>query len=229
MKLGAALLWAALISTGSAAPMCISGSLASYGLLGSAGCTIGVDTVASFAVVSGMAGATPIDPTTVSITPGGGTTNPSLTFETNLTANFPTQLEAIFTYTLSGPGVEFTMDVLTLSNSSETVDGLVTDVQNYCFGGSFGPDGVSGCTGSTTGTLLGWDGVQNTDQTTIPGSAFLNITDDFVLDGGMAGSATGGTFEDQFTGTTAAPEPGVFLLTACGLAVVGLRKLRQIL
>jgi hypothetical protein len=176
-----------------------------------------------------MTGATPIDPTLVNVGPGGGTTNPSLTFATNLVADTPTQLEAIFTYTLSGPGVQFTMDALTLSNSSETVDGAVTDVQNYCFGGTFGPDGVDGCSGSVTGTLLGFDGVQNNDQTTIPGSAFLNLTDDFVLDGGTAGSASGGTFEDQFTGTTSTPEPGVFLLTTCGLAAVGIRKLRQIL
>jgi hypothetical protein len=36
------------------------------------------------------------------------------------------------------------MDVLSLSGSSETVDVGVTDIQNYCVGGNFDPDCVTG-------------------------------------------------------------------------------------
>lgn len=215
-----------LLRVASATPVCGSTgtTLAAYEALGSGGCTIGADTFASFAAVGGTAGAVPIDPTTVTVTASGGTTNPELTFQTSLTANAGTLLESIFTYTVSG--ASFTMDVLNLSNSSETGDGAVTDIQNYCFGGHFGPDGVTGCTGSASGTLLGLDGIQNTDQTTIASIASLSITDDFTIDGGPAGqggSASGGTFSDQFTATatsTSTPEPGAFLLTGCGLALL---------
>jgi hypothetical protein len=135
-------------------------------------------------------------------------------------------LEALFNYAISGPA--FTMETITLSGSSETVDGAVTDTQNYCAGGQFGPDGVTGCTGSATGTLLTFDGVQNTDQTPFAGPTLLSITDDFVLDGGTAGSASGGTFQDQFSATSAVPEPnGAFLLPAAVLVFAGIRKLRS--
>jgi hypothetical protein len=205
--------------------ICTTGTLASYELLGSGGCTIGADNVASFMAVSGTAGATAIDPTLITITPTGGTDNPVLTFQTSQTANAPTLLESIFNYTISGAA--FTMDVLNLSGSSETGDGAVTDIQNYCFGGNFGPDGVTGCTGSVSGTLLGLDGIQNTDQTVIGGVTPLGITDDFTLDGGQGGSATGGVFADQFTATSATPEPGVLALTALGLSAVALRKIKE--
>jgi hypothetical protein len=224
-----------LFRVASANSLCSTESLASYIALGSAGCTIGSDTFASFTIISpGTFGATAIDPTVVTVTPSGGTTNPTLTFATSLTAQTGQLLEAIFNYTAAG--ASFTSDMLTLSNSSETVDGAVTDIQNYCFGGNFGPDGVDGCPGAdVTGTLLGLDGIQNTDQTPIAGVTPLGITDDFTLDGGTAGSATGGTFADQYTANANAsstPEPGAFLLTALGLSLAAIslaatRKIRR--
>jgi len=204
--------------------ICSTGTLAVYEGLGSGGCTIGGATVASFGAVGGTSGATEIGPTLVTVTPSGGTGNPDLTFSVSRTANAPTLLESIFTYTISGPA--FTMDTITLSNSSETADGATTDIQNYCIGGNFGPDGVDGCTGSASGVLLALDGVINTGQTTISGATLLSVTDDFTLDGGTAGSASGGTFDDQFTATTSTPEPSAFLLTVSGLALVAARKLR---
>jgi hypothetical protein len=220
-----------LIGIASAAPLCTTGSLASYISLGSGGCTIGADTFASFTIITqGTAGATPIDPSTVTVTESGGTTDPSLTFSTTLTANAGQLLEALFNYTVTG--ASFTSDTLNLSLGSETVDGAVTDIQNYCFGGNFGPDGVTGCAG-TNGTLLGLDGIQNTDSTTIPGVSTLGITDDFTLDGGPAGTggtATGGPFADQYTATANAsptPEPGSLLLTALGCSLAALLKLRR--
>jgi hypothetical protein len=222
-----AIAFLALVRMVSAGPVCSSGTLATYEALGSTGCTIGAATVASFMAVSGTTGATAINPTTVTVTPSGGTTDPELTFSVSLTATNPTMLESIFTYMISGPA--FTMDMITLSGSSETVDGDVTDIQNYCVGGSFGPDGVTGCTGSTSGALLTLDGIQNTDQTTVAGVSLLSITDDFVLDGGTAGTASGGTFLDQYTATSTStvPEPGAFLLTATGLALSAFWKFRS--
>ncbi len=224
-------LWIAVVVLGgvqaaSGSPTCTSGTLASYELLGAGGCSIGGDTIGSFATLSGITGATAIDPAMVEIKPSGGTADPELLFEVDETADANSVLESLFTYTISGTA--FTMETITLSGSSETGDGGVTDTQNYCAGGAFGPDGVTGCSGSATGTLLTFDGIQNTDQTSFAGTTLLSITDDFVLDGGTAGSASGGMFLDQFAATSAVPEPnGIFLLAAAGLVFAGIRKLRS--
>jgi hypothetical protein len=222
-----------LLRVASANSLCTTQSLASYIALGSAGCTIGADTFGSFTIITpGTAGATPIDPATVTVTPSGGTTDPTLTFSTNLTATGNELLESIFNYTAAG--ASFTSDTLTLAPAMETGNGAVTDIQNYCFGGNFGPDGVTGCAG-TNSTLLGLDGVQNTNSTTIPGVTLLGITDDFTLDGGgpsapPPGTASGGTFIDSYTATASSsstPEPGAFLLTALGFSLAALRKPRR--
>ncbi len=187
---------------------------------------IGANTVASFVTLTGSTGGTPISPTAVTIMPTGGTANPELTFGVSLTASAPNVDEAIFNYNISGPA--YLTDVITLSGSSETGNGDVTDVQNYCVSGHFGPDGVDGCTGLSSGALVTIDGVQQTDNTSFSGPTSLSITDDFVLDSGGTGSATGGTFADQFTATGATPEPGAFLLTGTGLVCAVLRRFRRV-
>ena len=141
-------------------------------------------------------------------------------------ATDPTQLESIFTYMISGPAL--TSDTITLSGSEETGNGGVSDIQNYCVGGSFGRDGVTACNGAMSGTLLTLAEIQNTDDISFAGASSLSITDDFVLDSGGPGTASGGTFADQYaaTSTSPVPEPGAFLLTAIGLALAVFRKFR---
>jgi len=209
------------LQVASATPVCSTQSLAGYIALGAGGCTIGADTVASFMTLTGFA--TPINTASITVTPSGGTFNPELTFSVSQAVSGGTVDEAIFNYTISGPA--YTTDVINLSGSSETVDGAVTDTQNYCVGGHFGPDGVDGCTGSTSGALVAVDGAQQSDNTSFANPHSLNITDDFVLDSGTAGTASGGTFSDQFT---AVPEPGVFLLTGTGLVLAMLRKSQRV-
>lgn len=201
----------------SPAATCGSASLASYLVLGSGGCTIGSETLSNFQIVSGQAGATAIAPGSLSLGPGGGGSDVSLTFTTNQTANTGSLLEAIFTYEISG--ASFTSSAISLMNSSETVDGAVAEIENFCAGGSFGPDGVTGCTG-TAGSLLTLDGFQNSDQSSITPTPFVNVTNDFTLDGGTAGSASGGVFTNTFTATTAIPEPCSLLLSVLGVGLV---------
>jgi hypothetical protein len=213
----------------SAAPICLTGTLASYESLGAGGCTIGANTLASFTTLTGSTGGTPISPLDIAITPVGGTTNPGLMFQLSLTANANQTYEGIFDYVISG--ATYSADALTLSNSSETGNGAVSDVQNFCAGGSFGPDGVSGCTGTTSGALVTIDGAQNMDNAALPSPNLLSITDDIVVDSGGLGSASAGTFADQFTAAPVAsgvPEPATYLLSAAGIALAafGLRKRR---
>ena len=203
---------------GSAAP-CTNGSLAGYIALGAGGCTIGSNTLFGFESLSGVAGATPIGTANVAIAPFGGTTSFGFTATASQNAGTGTLLESIFTYKLSGNF--YTGTSITLAGSSETGDGAVTGIQNYCAGGTFGPDGVTGCT-AVTGALVTLDGVQQTDMASLAGVSLLSITDDFTLDGGLAGSAAGGSFTDQFTAreaVSAIPEPVELVLTGLGLAM----------
>lgn len=199
----------------SAIPACVNGTLASYIGLGSTGCMIGGNTFSGFQTLSGSSGTTVIASSSIVITPLGGALDPGLTVATNLVASGDA-LEAIFTYRVSGS--TYTADAITLSKSSETGGGDVTDVQNFCADGTFGPDGVSGCSGSA-GSLLTLDGVQNQDSTILGPATFLSVTDDFTLDGTF-GTARGGTLTDQFT---AVPEPATFLFSALGSALVAIK------
>jgi hypothetical protein len=209
----------------SSATTCTSGSLASYLSLGSAGCSIGSDTLSDFGTVPGTTGATELAGSSINIVVSGGSLMPTLTFSTSQTAPAGALLESIFTYNLSGSS--FTGSAISLTGSSETVDGALTEIENYCAGGNFGPDGVSGCSG-TAGSLLTLDGIQNTDQSALGYVPSVQVTDDFTLDGGTAGSASGGVFTNSFTAT---PEPASLLCAGLGLACLGWfrgRKLKKI-
>jgi PEP-CTERM motif len=217
LLLGAGLLG---LQTLSATPICMTGSLATYESLGAGGCTIGANTLASFITLTGSSGGTAISPGLITITPLGGTTNPGLMIQISQTANTNQTLEAIFDYMISGTA--YTADTLTLSGSSETGNGGVSDVQNLCAGGAFGPDGVHGCR-NLTDTLITIDGFQNMDHASWASPQLLSVTDDIVVDSGGVGTASAGTFVDQFTATAGVPEPGTYLLFGVGIAVVALR------
>lgn len=211
----------------SATPVCMTGTLASYESLGAGGCTIGANTLASFTTLALTFGTAAIAPGAITITPVGGTTNPELMFTLSQTASTNQTLEAIFDYMISGAA--YTETTLTLSGSSETGNGDVTDTQNFCEGGSFGPDGVDGCT-KPNGAIITDDGVQNTDQSSLASPHLLSVTDDIIVDSGGVGSASGGTFVDQFSATplvTGTPEPGTYLLLSCGITVVAVLRRRK--
>ncbi len=198
---------------------CRSGSLASYIALGASGCAIGSDTLSNFAVLSGISSATTILPGNISLAPFGSTASPGLTTTVTVSAPAGTLLEALFTYQISGR--LFGDSAIALSRSSETGDGAVTGVQDFCANGIFGPDGVSGCTG-TPGSLLTLDGVQNSAATSFAPARFLSVTDDFTIDGGLAGSATAGTLSNRFS---TVPEPAsLFLMPVGFIFALGIRR-----
>jgi PEP-CTERM motif len=201
------------IVSGSYAAPCGTGSLASYIELGPGGCTIGANTLFDFRALSGIAGATPISSGAVTLAPLGGNFDPGLSATVNTTANAGTLFETFFTYKVAGSF--YTGDSITLTNSSASSDGAVTGIQDFCAGGIFGPSGVTGCTG-IAGTLLTLAGTQNQDSTSFGPVNLLSVTDDFTLDGGLAGSASGGTMTNRFT---AVPEPATFFVAGMGLAL----------
>jgi len=199
---------------------CVSGTLASYIALGATGCTIGANNLSGFQTLSGLAGAISVSPADVTITPNGGALNPGITVGANASAAAGMQLELLFTYRISGNS--YTGISINLADSRATGDGAVSDVNDYCAGGMFGPDGVSGCSG-TAGSLVLLN--SGSDLATFSAVPSLNVTDDLTFDGGTMGSAAGGSITDRFT---AVPEPFTVLLTAAGIALaLGLRLTKR--
>jgi hypothetical protein len=203
------------------ASTCTSGTLADYIALGSGGCTIGPDTISNFQVASGTAGATPITPADVSISASGSGLNLSLTVSVDQTAGAGKQLEALFSYQLSG--ASFTGESSILSGASETGDGAVTDLENICAGGMFASGMPAGCTGVPE-SLVTLDGVQNQNSADFPAHSFFDVFVDLTLDGGLSGSASGATVKDTYSGV---PEPFSFSLAILGLALGVGAKLRS--
>jgi len=214
---------ATIAQAGWGASICSSGTLATYVALGSTGCNIGTDTFSNFGTLSGITGAMAIPAGAISVAPSGTSTDPTLTF--NTTAATSNILEAIFTYRISGNS--FTSSMITLSNTTSSGGGVASHIQNLCGGGTFGPDGVSGCSGTSLGPLVAIS--SGSDMATFSGRSFLTVTDDFTLDGGLGGSASGGTFVDKFTATNASavPEPGTIVITTLGVALLFTLKSRS--
>ncbi len=204
----------------------MSGSLASFVALGAGGCMIGTNTLSGFQVLPGLAGSTAVSPGNISITPIGGTNNPGLTAMTNLTATNGQIFDALISYMLTGN--IYTSDSITLSNATSSGNGAVTDIQNFCAGGVFEPNGVTGCTSGNAGSLLVLGGPgANTNQTNLQPIGKLTITHDLTIDGGGNGSASGATVTDQFAATSSIPEPATYVLAGLGLALAAFRKLRS--
>ena len=206
-------------ASGLAASVCTTGTLASYIALGSSGCTVGTNTFSDFQILKGSAFASAIPAAEVGLTPLGASNDPGLIVGISAQAAAGTVLELIFTYRVTGNLYTGSSNMLT--DSSEAGDGAVSNIQNYCLDGAFGPDGVSGCTGRN-GNLLTLDSVQNTDSRTFGPGTPLSITDDFTIDGGLAGSASAGSITDRFS---AIPEPFNLLLAFIGLLFVAIVRL----
>lgn len=225
--LGVAILGSlAHIAAAAMTPACVSGTLTDYIALGSGGCYIGNDQLNTFQTLSNLAGATAISPANITVTPSGSDTNPTLTFNLNSTAQSGSPTEVRFTYRVAGTNI--TGSSITLSGTTVTGDGGVTDAQNICQGGLFGADGVSGCTGTPSSLVVLNSG---TDSTTFAGVGFLKISDDLTVDAGLSGTASGAHFVDQFTASaagSAVPEPSMLPVLLSGLGLVAYFKRRSV-
>ena len=207
----------------SQAATCSSGSLASYIALGSGGCSIGNNTLFDFHPLAGSAGNTEISPSSVTITPLGGSLNPGLMISLHVSSPPPFgSNELMFNYNVAG--TSYVGEVMTLSGASEPPDGGVTDTVNYCEKGTFNSTGVLGCPGVTGGTSL-VDGILNTDAFTFHSPYFLSLTDDLVITAGAAAPASGATLIDQLRSV---PEPASYWITALGILVVLGAKMRSL-
>jgi hypothetical protein len=205
-------------------PICVSGTLASYVALGSPGCALGSNLLSSFEILSGINGSTPISSSAINITPLMNAGDVGLMFSLSSSASDGSILEALVGYRISGGS--YTAASISASGTSASGNGAVTDIQNLCLAGSFGPDGVTRCSTGRTGTLLLLG--DGSGSTSFAAAASVSVTDDITFDSGGSGSgnrAAGGVFMDNFTSSAGnVPEPRTLsLLIAGALSIAFIR------
>ena len=217
-----------------AAPICVSGSLADFIALGSGGCMVGDALFADFGASVVSPAATPILPEDVIVSPLLSGTSLGLAFSLT-SAVGPGEFEdLLIRYELSGLGLLFVSNTLSMSGSSVTPDGAVTAVEEKCGGGVFGgSDPSTPCSGTLIGPLIVFDIGTIADLTeTTPDFALTSFSDVFTeiaVDGGLSGSASLGTVtnEFEFAPTQVVPEPTSVLLLGSGMIAVLRRRRRR--
>ena len=197
---------------------CAPDTLQGYIGLGSGGCTVGGVLLASFGVAPGQSFATPIDPATIQVTPGG--TSLQLTFGAN--AGAADLLESFFHFTVSAADLLET--ALAMAGASATGDGAVTAALDVCGDGLFSGNAPIGCSGSAATLIL--FAIESdallADAVSVAPATFLDVFADIVIDGGPSGSGALGSVTLSFT----VPEPSLALLLAAALAGFARRRLR---
>jgi hypothetical protein len=205
----------------SAAP-CLSGSFADYVALGASGCELGPVSVAQFSVEPGQSFASPIDPATVQVTPGGSASVGTLTLTFAASAAAGELLELFFRMNVTAPVL--VAAGIAIASGSASGDGVVTATQDLCPDGLFSGNAPIGCS-STPETLIAFasesDALLSADVG-LAGATFLDVFTDIAIDGGLAGAAGLGTVMLTFV-----PEPDTGALVAVGLALVSLYRARR--
>ncbi len=178
------------------AASCVPGTLATYAALGAGGCTIGPNVLANFTQGGALSGTTNIPASSLNVVPSGGATNPGIIVTGNIAAASGQTFSALINYTITGSN--YTSDAATLSNTTSTGNGAVSDIQNFCRNGNFAaPTYVSSCPGGEgpgSPLVLIGNATANASFT----ATSLGITHNLVIDGGNSGTASGVVIVDEF-------------------------------
>lgn len=203
---------------------CVPASLADYVSLGAGGCSIGNATFFDFSA-STPGEDTPISPDEVQVAPLSGALG--LDFILQVTAGPGEAMSVFIGYSLTGPPV--TANVLSLSGTTVSGDGVVLAVEEKCLGDVFAGDAPSGpCLGTLMDPpLIVFDiGIEAdfSERAPLAATTFFDVFTQIVVDGGLEGSATlNGTVTNRFE---TAPEPSALLLLGAGVALAAMKRRR---
>jgi len=177
------------------------------------GCTIGSNVLANFTQGSALNGTVNISLAGLSVFPAGGASNPGIVVTGYITAGSGQVFSALINYTITGS--TYTSDTITLSNTTATGNGAVTDIQNFCLNGDFqAPSFASGCpVGQGAGSPLVVIG--NGNATASFTATSLGITHNLEIDSGITGTASGAVIIDQF-GTSGSFPQSIFTSVSAG-------------
>jgi hypothetical protein len=221
-----------LVATPAQGVPCLPGTLASYIALGATGCQIGSTSLADFATVPGQTIATPIDPSTVQLTPTGGGANASLVFTLNRTATSADVLESFLRFDIRTPaGLFLTAARARLDGASASADGAVTLVEDLCVGATFAGNAPVACP-TTAGTLIALVTAQDdlhVDSATFASPSFFDVFADITIDAGPTGAASlaSGILTFTTSATATVPEPCTAALLALAAGLFGVRSRRR--
>jgi hypothetical protein len=222
-KLFAAIAFVLTLPVVSQAAPCLPGTLAAYLALGAGGCEVGLATVSDFTSASFLAGATEIAPSDVTVTPVAGAT--ALDFGLAEVAGPGDLFDILIRYSVSGG--PFRTNILSMTGSAATGDGVVTAVEDKCVGGEFlGIDPTTPCAGTPLTLIdIQIDGfVIPTDLATFAASSFFDVFTGITIDGGLSGTAQLGTVRNTFSKV---PEPAMLLAMVSGLGACLARRKKR--
>jgi hypothetical protein len=209
-----------LAAPGAQAAACLPGTLDTYLALGPGGCTVDNALFTDFVNPAGSFGATPVAPTSIFVNPLNTPFKPGLRFDITLSASAGEIFEALVGYNVHSLIIG---NMLSMPGAMATADGAVTATEDKCIGGMFDGTGPFGCTG-TQDALINYaiDGDAVTAASlAFPVTSVVGVVTQFVVDGGLAGSATGSGFANQFV---TVPEPSAFTLIPIAAVFAYIRR-----
>lgn len=226
------MLWS---SEASAAP-CTTNSLSAYSMLGATGCTIGLVTFSNFELRPPATNA--INSLSITVTPVfvGGTIV-GVTFGVSPTNSGGSYFDDLIGYRIAGMGSSLGGATVDFAGSSASGDAAASVAETLCLGGTFGADGVSGCSSSNAVNLAVVDvgfGPDPADSQLFSAVTALAVATDIVFDSGsgsVEGSSSTLTSATNLFNVVAAPrplpEPSVPLLFAAAAFGLALARRRN--
>jgi hypothetical protein len=218
----------AIPAAGSAAPICVVGTLVDYISLGSAGCALGSATLSDFSAAASPAGGTLIAPASITVTPTALGNGHQLEFGLGAFAGPNDLFGVLIGYTSTGFEPEQANLLLAGSAATPPVDpldtgGVVAVIEDLCLGGMFAP--FPACTGSPASQIVLHDALGAIPASSLlfgPVGSFFDVFVDITVDGGTGGTAS-------LTGPVtvqAVPEPATVALFTMALGAIGIRLRR---
>lgn len=219
----------------SAAP-CTTSTLATYSMLGASGCTVGAVTFSGF--VLRPAAATAINSASITVTPVMiGATIVGVSFGVSPTDSGGFYFDNLIGYRIDGMGSTISGATVDFAGSSASGDAAVSVAENLCLGGTFGADGVSGCSSGNTVDLAVIDVGSGPDPAysqAFAAVSALAVATDIAYDSGSGfvdGSSSTLTSATNLFNVVAAPravpEPSVAALFAAAAFGLGLARRRR--
>jgi len=178
-----------ILTTASAAPLCLTGSLASYEAL-SGGCSVGSVTYSGFNF--GSAGSVVLTANQIQVQVVSNGSGDGLSFSGPFTVGAGSSLDALISFMISASAL--TGQTLTMQNPVVTGGGLAMAVESACQG-TFSGGSCSGATQSLDVSATS-SGSNTSASITFPsGTTTASITKNIILEGGSAGTSSGASIQ----------------------------------